>query len=383
MCIKSLFRKCYTDLKFTALEVKKGDAFLLEKGDWKCLFDSGIDNKIVDILYDEQKITELDLAICSHNDIDHAGGFIELLKSQKKIINIKEIWLPSFWASILQFASDKRNYSCGCFDIDKYLNSLNPNDIKYTKDESDLNSLFDDNTITERDLDQQMSEFFRDYDNYKNNHKTKNKSILYKTIKAAYGRIIDIVKLAHTNNCKIRWFQSWGDKCTFYSIDSNVCSNLPSNISFMALNSLPISNIPLLKSVGNVIKAIYLTTVNEFSLAFEFYYNDIPVVRFSADSGCTCQKQPYVNDIIITAPHHGSDDPKNVNVYNSINGNNIIWVRSDFINKKRPGKAFKNLTNKYCLRCNHNSVKESEIIFEYKHNTWNNKKGIKCRTAIC
>lgn len=376
MCIKLPFRKSYTDLKFTALEVKEGDAFLLEKDDWKCLFDSGINEKIYDILSNDKNIKELDLAICSHNDTDHAGGFIKLFNK----ITIKEIWLPSFWASILQFVSDKRNYRCGCFDIDKYLNALNPNDIKCTKDDSDWNSLFDAKTITEMDLDQQMSEFFRDYDNYKSNHKTKNKSILYKTINAAYGRIIDIVKLAHTNNCKIRWFQSWGDRCTFYSIDSNICSNLPSNISFKALNSLPINNIPLLKSVGNVIKAIYLTTVNEFSLAFEFYCNDIPVVRFSADSGCTCQEQQYVKDIIITAPHHGSDNPKNVNVYNSIKGNNIIWVRTYHHTINTPSPEFKNRQYRYCLKCNNN---KSEIIFEYQNNKWNIIKGIKCKIAVC
>lgn len=50
-------------LKFTALTIREGDAFLLEDNGWKCLFDSGKDGIIVDLLK-HKGIDKLDLAIC-------------------------------------------------------------------------------------------------------------------------------------------------------------------------------------------------------------------------------------------------------------------------------------------------------------------------------
>ena len=73
-------------------------------------------NLIVRIL-NRKRIDNLDLAICSHNDADHANGFIELLESN---IRMKEIWLPYWWASILQYAKDYPIdwKEMGCFDKD-------------------------------------------------------------------------------------------------------------------------------------------------------------------------------------------------------------------------------------------------------------------------
>lgn len=93
--------------RFTALTIKEGDAFLLEDNGWNCLFDSGVDDKIVDLLK-YKGINKLDLAICSHNDEDHAQGFIELLESG---FIIDEIWLPGLWASILQYIKNHNIHS--------------------------------------------------------------------------------------------------------------------------------------------------------------------------------------------------------------------------------------------------------------------------------
>ena len=72
-------------LKFTALEVGSGDAFLLEDENRKILFDSGgSKNKIVALLR-KKGITKIDLAICSHNDKDHSKGFLGLLNSKIRI----------------------------------------------------------------------------------------------------------------------------------------------------------------------------------------------------------------------------------------------------------------------------------------------------------
>ena len=89
---------------FTALEVGKGDAFLIQTPGWNCLFDAGQYPNIIGLLQGKG-IYKLDLAICSHNDVDHAKGFIELLKDRS--IAIDEIWLPSIFASIIQFVKEQ------------------------------------------------------------------------------------------------------------------------------------------------------------------------------------------------------------------------------------------------------------------------------------
>lgn len=93
--------------RFTALTVREGDAFFMEDNGWKCLFDSGRDETIVNLL-EYRGVDKLDLAICSHNDSDHANGFIKLLESN---IKIKEIWLPGLWANVLLFVKENSNMS--------------------------------------------------------------------------------------------------------------------------------------------------------------------------------------------------------------------------------------------------------------------------------
>lgn len=43
----------------------------------------------------------IDIAICTHNDSDHANGFIGILN--KKSINIREMWLPAIWQPLIGF----------------------------------------------------------------------------------------------------------------------------------------------------------------------------------------------------------------------------------------------------------------------------------------
>ena len=115
--------------RFTALTIKEGDAFLLEDNGWNCLFDSGKDDSILNLLI-HKGIEELDLAICSHNDADHANGFIELLKSG---IYIEEIWLPYWWASILDYSN---NHNIDWTKIEGTMKKTNKSKIKKVNHES-------------------------------------------------------------------------------------------------------------------------------------------------------------------------------------------------------------------------------------------------------
>ena len=218
------------------------------------------------------------------------------------------------------------------------------------------------------DLKQECYSFFLQIDKKST---TKTKSEESPIIK--FNNIMEIAVLAHNHNCKIKWFEPTR-KFNSYQIYSN----------FVALNSTLKHQIQHIKNTEAFAMCLYLSKENEYSLIFEYCKNGIPIIRFSADSDLTCQSRlPYPENIIVTAPHHGSSH--NAIVYNNLDGDDIIWVRSDTVtggtgNKPRPCDAFKSMKNKYCLACkSFNFI--SEISFEYDpwHKKWQHIRGEQCR----
>ena len=136
-------------IEFTALEIGSGYAFLLEDNDMNILFDSGGSKTTIVRVLKKKKIYNVHLAICSHNDIDHANGFIGLLDSD---ISIGEIWLPVTWASILDFIIDNKRV---LFELRRYIakNSVEINDeIK-----PQIDGLYSKESISVEDFDERLS----------------------------------------------------------------------------------------------------------------------------------------------------------------------------------------------------------------------------------
>lgn len=367
-------------LKFTALEIGSGDAFLLEDGERKILFDSGGNKTKIVTLLKKKGITKIDLAICSHNDIDHANGFIGLLESVD--YDIDEIWLPGTWATILKYVRDN-----GIFpeeiewivNTTKDLKEKNCNDVIFRDGEDSVSDLFDKESIESiEDFDDGLSYFSEliDSDLYDSMNRRYLHYEYYYRLRQndemrceclsllKLDRIIKICGLAYQKGSKIRWFEPVKG-CPINIVDRG----------FVALNSHEMCRIQKFKNAQSFAKFFTLTIENECSLVFEYWEKDTPIIRFSADSDCTCQSKPYTNNIIITAPHHGSD--ANAIVYTTIQGKDVIWVRSDRKSSKRPCADFKNQLNRYCLACRNGNFK-SEIQFEFQGNKWQHKSGNNC-----
>lgn len=213
--------------------------------------------------------------------------------------------------------------------------------------------------------------FFECLTDYEMNHliksisseKEKNK------IKELFGNIRNIAVCANQRKCRIKWFEP-KQSSSITTVQKTY---------FKALNSVECQTSKLQDNIEAFINALHLTEVNKYSLVFEYWKDNFPIVRFSADSDCSNQSDYTVN-IIVTAPHHGSHD--NANVYNNIKGNDIIWVRSDKMqkNNNRPCPAFKDQPNKYCLACKkYNFI--SEICFKYNtsNKRWDNVSGKQCK----
>ncbi len=340
-------------LTFTALPVLEGDAFLLQDNGKDYLFDAGGNQSSIANFLQKENVTMLDVAICSHNDSDHANGFKGLLNPKKnKGIQINELWLPGTWAKIIQFVIDNILNSKKWAIVDCAL--CNPGcDVKCELDRPNYDSYKD--YIETPNLNAHLSDFSYLYDKYIIWSRHTKPSYL----KLMLDNIMDIAKLAYNDGRTIRWFEHI-DGCVSRAID----------YGFVALNSREVLKIKKIDAVSVFIKTLLLTIENECSLVFEYHKNDMPVVRFSADSDCECPNKPYNNSIIITAPHHGSKN--NIKAYNLDNAH-AIWVRTHHREVDKPCDEFLRRKNKYCLRCIKLGLLQ-RICFEFDGTCWNYKR---------
>lgn len=427
-------------VSFTALQVHSGDAFLLRNGEETVLFDSGGSRDKILVCLNEvfkqsrKKLKRpIDIAICSHGDDDHAKGFIGLLE---KHYPIKEMWLPAVYQSIILYAADVLvgNFDAstlfGKTDLPQKYTSLTKEEIekliervkgatriedyadrinklhKFVCDnsecfnESSNDSKIEDScdktneTLWVRDL----SALKRRCKRYRKDKESTDCGInrLVNSICASNNaidkdslcrlvrmfclfdndvkNIIDIVQLVlNHNRCsngsriRLRWFLWTGIN------DDHLLQE-----KFFPLNCEEITHMFKAKNLPSF---LFLTLQNRESLVFDYYgkYGH-PIVRFSADSDCVNQSfKPYDN-VIITAPHHGS--PHNSIVYNNLVFNTVHWVRSGWIKNKgwTPCNDFKNQKNKYCQRCKSviPELKPTKIELEFNGNIWIHKSGNKC-----
>ena len=358
------------NIRFKALEIGSGDAFLIETEGKQILFDSGGSKSIIKKLLKNNK--KIDLAICSHNDRDHSNGFIGLLEDPK--FEIVEIWLPGLWLPILNFLIEEGNKQ----ELFQLFFKNKEKIIKFQKNNNEIyyNSLVEKSDIHVKSFNNNLkciSEITDDAQNYYHQYKFPNCHQLYcynrwykKEIIRLY-RITKIAGLAYKKGSIIRWFKPENNTPFIKTPDYN----------FKPLNSEEVVRIDRVSGV-NFFKLLYLTNENKYSLVFEFYKGEIPILLFSADSDysfLTNKNKVYNNNIIVTSPHHGSKN--NEIVYTKITGYNIIWVRSSGERRGEPCSQFKSLSNKYCLTCIKKNIKK-EIEFQLINKRWKYIKGTYC-----
>jgi hypothetical protein len=101
--------------RFTALPLSSGESFILETDHagkrWVILYDGGqtkgigpAKNQLYKLLREHcPEITNrIDIAVCSHSDHDHSGGFPDFVDTWTSEGNeIGEFWLPSHWSPAL------------------------------------------------------------------------------------------------------------------------------------------------------------------------------------------------------------------------------------------------------------------------------------------
>lgn len=351
-----------SDIEFTALPVGEGDAFYLQRPDFRVLVDGGKSNIYISDFV-SAKTDSLDVVVCTHNDSDHANGILGLLENWEG--SIREVWLPGSWTSHLKdlivapdsfFKSLVENIK----DLKQNFESLDQiypaNDLHSLDDiaEGDLLSLFTELSEIETDsglpcLDDGRINSCPSLQCISGTRIPRHlERLSLEAIDAAY-RIRKIALRAFERGCQIRWFKFGG-------------SPSGGNPGFLEpINSKEIFRI--LPKRTSTLEYLALSKSNRESLVFYCPESkDFPAVFFSADSDLNFNlPSPSPNrSPIVTSPHHGAES--NSMAYEFIgewlNPNTIpIWVRSDSNNSIRPCNSYKSQIRKACTVCNNGSSK--------------------------
>ena len=331
-------------MKFSALPVKHGDAFLLNYNDFFVLVDGGKNKQHICSLLEKENISHIDVLICTHYDADHINGIIGILKSKK--LTFKEIWLPEVLGSTAYTISKSHS---------TFLHALRK--MEDVKEKNTLKS-YDSEKGNNEDISVASLNLFM---NFRYNYYLHSLMVCDKSRSNNCGEIItnlysacSVVKKSLSSGASVRWFKY-----------QNAETKNPCGYDMFAKNSIETG--VTIYDPNQLAQALYLTTINKESLVFLFDNKDVPNVLFTADSDLSFVSDDHKinlkSDSIVTAPHHGSAD--NAEAYSRINGGNLNFVRSDFFNRNRPCDAYIKKENRYCTICNNGSGKKKKVTLEF------------------
>ena len=353
--------------RFVALPVGQGDAFFLQRGDFTVLVDGGRSKKTLPRLFSQHvKRDQIDALICTHNDADHANGVLGFLKSS---LQCKEAWLPALWTNRLADILDRP---------EEFVKELSGEIADHLPRESDLDvepplTLEAIGKLISKEMDADPQNR-RDPDGHDGPGPTElsyalgleedtdidvrsvpwspefyfhpepsRRLRLFLEALGAAKNIRKIVKACCHRGVPIRWFE--------YNRNS-AGGGRKGLLKPLNANEVSMSSVPRLSAL----KILALTTANRESLTFcSPQSDDFPGVIFAADSDLRFpQRIPWQPEMIVTAPHHGSNDNKAAYARpkrDNFSSSDLIWVRSDGNFKKRPCPDYLSLRWRYCTIC--------------------------------
>ncbi len=331
-------------MKFTALPVKRGDSFLLCFPSGKMLVDAGQNKQHILKLLKQERIDKrhINLLVCTHYDADHINGILGIMESQD--FTFDEIWLPEILGSLSYTLSED------LIGILRKLREIDPEGMLIRKEPEsstieECTRIQEDSPIRLASLENilQAKYFPCAFEDVAFNllHASRHESISTIPIQAMHTNMwaaLGIVHSALSSGAYVRWFKY-----------ANSLTNIAYGFGMSALNSTETGLTRY--SPGTFLHRLYLTTINAESLVFKFSCDQHPDILFCADSDLSFTTTPIdlKNNSVVTAPHHGSDSCNGA--YNFINGSNLIYVRSDQRQRKRPGSGYLNQQNRYCTIC--------------------------------
>jgi hypothetical protein len=351
-------------MKLTALPVNVGDSFLLRDEDKIILVDGGMHKQnILNLLYQEHiPDNHIDLLVCTHYDADHINGIIGILKSNK--FTFKELWLPEILGSIGYTLSKK---------IGELFKDLRENEVNIESENSECESIFKSQEDNEIHYDSKENNSFEAIDTKVLDDFLDHTKFWYfdhfflsysdtdvnNKMMSMLNSTVSLISNSLHSGAYIRWFKCSDYTHRTYGYDLYSENALQTDITlyssklfFLALYHLSLSDI------------------NKYSLVYLHHKENVPDILFSADSDLNFYLQPVAlkDNSIITAPHHGSHN--NDNAYQKISGNNLIYVRSDRSQQKRPGPGYLSQPQRYCTICRNYTFKH-KVELNYNGSSFN------------
>lgn len=371
--------------RFVVIDVAVGDAFFLQKGEQTFLVDGGQNREALPQLFEAATGRKsVDILVCTHNDADHANGVLGFLESH---LTCSEVWLPGSWTSRLRdLLKDPGKF------VTELATEVDALEILNEGPGISLETLpnFDTDSIDQRRIDQQQGSIEEleqvigdslvgdgDYDplesinppwliwewifNSRSVITAEKTKLFLEAIKAA-KRIRDIAVAAYNRGIQIRWFE----------FDS---SQGPSKGNAL-LQTVNARQIIRMAPRYDALFFLYLTKVNrECLVLYSPPTEGSPSVLFCGDSNLDFrQTLPLGENMLITAPHHGSES--NAQAYtrlaNELAGiSNATWVRSDSNSKKRPGNSYLSMRgSRYCTLCRGSHLQKARIRFVARGSNW-------------
>ncbi len=381
--------------KFIAIGVGQGDAFFLQRGDFALLVDGGrsVDGFAVQFQR-VVKRSSVDVLVCTHNDSDHANGILGFLESGLKC---REIWLPGSWTDRLEDLLLKSDEFF--FELVKDIGELHerPRSLSalgdwYAEIIQDEGVSYEEASADElAEAIETASEIEGGYRGYPwprgfpwTRYHLELRPRLYKWWRedwriqllfeaiAAGERIRRIALAAYHSGALIRWFEFASEGRRGGIPDRLV----PVNAREVAI---------VLRKRWKALRYFALTTSNKRSLVFYSPgLNNEPAVLFTADSDLGfSQSIQWHPDMIITAPHHGSES--NAEAYRRFQkeaqGVSAIWVRSDGRFKTRPGSSYLQVPGtRFCTLCRGGVNPKQDLRFTLHRCQW---KPVATRKCCC
>jgi len=357
---------------FIAIGVSQGDAFFMEKGDRRLLVDGG--NSISDFPNQFTKATnknDVDVLVCTHNDSDHARGVLGFLRGR---LAAKEVWLPASWMDRLSdLISNPENFWKELVaDIEK----LEANKVENLHSLGEMYlimSLEREGPLVEENVENLMKMFQYSLQSHPSSALQlwkkysnlwlldKRYRLMIEAVKAS-NLIREIVLAAYRSGSLIRWYDYVGN--SKYSNPSGGISDF-----LVPVNAVEVTKIRRRKK--SALEYVALTRVNKESLVFMSPKDDVsPCVLFTADSDLSFyQVIQWHEQMIITSPHHGSED--NRNAYTRFNREtqgelSVVWVRSDRRLSRRPGTSYLAVCgDKYCTVCRGSRLSTQNVLLSF------------------
>jgi hypothetical protein len=382
--------------RFIAIPVGQGDAFFLEREGYTILIDGGRSRSAFPSMFRAATKTDgVNVAICTHNDADHANGILGFLEDG---LRCGELWLPGRWLSalpdvlrpfveVLEELSNDIMKAEGLFNgqmeeaapssIETYSERVNLTDTPVIYGDhleavhqwpAPIEQMLENAkpwhanqlwlwpwTLEERDL-WRLSHY--------RSLSSEGVQLLWSAIEAA-SRIREIATQAFHRGIPVRWFE--------FDIDKPSGSKLV----LQPINAREIARVS--PRIGSFLNWLALTVSNRESLVFwSPRTKHEPGALFTADSDLAGMSLPSKLDrAIVTAPHHGSES--NSNAYEAVirssnSPTSIIWVRSDGRYRSRPGRTYLSLKNRrFCTLCRlsyGNSTQKQAVRFFTRGGVW-------------